>query len=154
MLPRQHLLSGFLFSLILFFFYPEIGYLGVLIILLSTFFIDVDHYLYYVYRKKDWSLRNSYNWYFIIGRKGKKFTVKQKKKSYSELCFLHGIESIIILAVLSYFSLFFFYILLGFVFHQILDAIDLYRRKYNYDKIISFFYTVYLLKYKKHIEDI
>lgn len=40
-------------------------------------------------------------------------------------CIFHGIETIIILFLLTLVSPIFGYILLGFVFHQLLDAVDM-----------------------------
>ena len=74
MYPTQHLLLGIIFSLVLLFLFPQIGFLGASIIILSTVLIDVDHYVYYVYKKKDLSLKNSYNW---IIKKGNKCLAKR-----------------------------------------------------------------------------
>ena len=123
MLPRNHFFLGLIFSLILvnFFNFPLIA--GI-IILLSSVLIDVDHYLYYVYKKKDWNLKKAYEW-FLGGRK--KFT-ELSRKQRNEFChgfaFLHGVEMLILLFVLGRFlSAYFYFILIGFSFHLFLDII-------------------------------
>ena len=52
MLPKYHIIFGFLFSLILFIFFPFIGLGGFLIIFASSVLIDVDHYAYYLFKNK------------------------------------------------------------------------------------------------------
>ena len=63
MYTKHHVFLGVIFSFILFLIFPKIGLIGFSLIILSTIFIDVDHYVYYIYKKKDWSLRNAYNWF-------------------------------------------------------------------------------------------
>ncbi|MBM3247384.1 hypothetical protein FJZ17_02505 [Candidatus Pacearchaeota archaeon] len=81
----------------------------------------------------------------------------EKEKIYMGLCFLHGFEAILILLII--WAIFYpnnlaLFIIIGFVFHQILDAIHLYSVKYNYDKVISFFYSLKNSKNKKLLQDI
>ena len=53
MYPKHHILLGFIFSVFVFILFPKIGILGVSIIFLSSFLIDVDHYIGYAIRKRD-----------------------------------------------------------------------------------------------------
>ena len=55
MLPKWHLFLGFFFALTLFLVFPEIEIAGFLIIFFSTFLMDIDHYIYYVFKKRDFS---------------------------------------------------------------------------------------------------
>ena len=68
MLPKKHIILGLIFSLTLIFLFPAIGWKGFGVIFLSSVFIDIDHYLYFIFKKKDINLMNSYNW-FIKKRK-------------------------------------------------------------------------------------
>ena len=125
MLPTRHLIFGITFSLILLFLFPQIGLIGFLIIILSTVLIDVDHYLYYVYKKKDWSLKHAYNWFIENKKKFLFLSRKQRNKFYRGFCFLHGIEILILLFILGKFlSIYFYYILIGVSFHLFLDYIN------------------------------
>ncbi|MBA7700024.1 hypothetical protein ES703_108730 [subsurface metagenome] len=147
MLPMHHLFSGIIFSLILLFLFPQIGLIGFLIIMLSTVLIDVDHYLYYVYKKKDWSLKHAYNWFIKNKKKFLSLSRKQRNKFYTGFFFLHGIEILLILFLLGKFlSIYFYYILIGVSFHLFLDII--YQRKIH-DRLdrISIIYD--FLKFKK-----
>jgi hypothetical protein len=158
MLPKAHIISGLIFSILVFLLFPKIGVLNVLIIFLASFLIDVDHYLYYVYKTGRWNLKSSFFWYTKNKALFHRMTRGQKKKIYTGLCFLHGIEALVLcLALYSFlisFSEIFLYILIGFIFHQILDAIALYRIDYRFDKVISFVYAIYNSKNKKLLQEI
>lgn len=123
MYPTQHIFLGIIFSSILLFIFPQIGLLGFLIILSSTILIDVDHYIYYVYKKKDWSLKKAYNWFIKNQKKFFSLSRKQRNKFYTGFCFLHGIEVLLILFLLSFISKYFLFIFMGCAFHLFLDLI-------------------------------
>ncbi len=116
MLPKTHIITGFLFSCILFFLFPEITLLGALVIFLSSFLIDVDHYFVYILRKKDVNLFRAYKWHILLGR-----NLKEKLKQIPFYHVFHSVEFIILLGILSFFSRWFFYILIGVLFHSFLD---------------------------------
>lgn len=126
MLPKTHIILGFIFSIIIFLVFPEIEILGFLIIWASSVLIDVDHYLFYVWLKKDWSLRNAYKWFIEKSKKAQKLPKSERKKILHIPCLLHGIEAILILVILSLLvSRIFLYILIGFLIHEFLDFIHL-----------------------------
>lgn len=157
MLPKIHIIFGLAFSILLFLLFPSIGWIGFLIIFLSSFLIDIDHYLYYVYKTRKWGIKDSFRWYFKNKKIFNSMNKKQKDKVYTGLCFLHGIEAIILLLIvwfLFYPNNFIFFIILGFVFHQLLDAIHIYTSEYRYDKVISFIYSVKQARNKKLLQEI
>ncbi|MCK5624608.1 hypothetical protein KAI04_02100 [Candidatus Pacearchaeota archaeon] len=124
MLPKHHLFLGFLFSLFLFIIFPKIGIIGFLLIIISSVLMDFDHYLYYVFNKKDLSLKNAYNWFYKRHKKLMLLSKNKRNKIYTEIYFLHGGEFLLILFVLGvYISKYFFYILIGCAFHLFLDII-------------------------------
>ena len=102
MRPTQHLLLGIVLALILFVIFPEIGLVQAAIIVASSVLIDIDHYLYYVYRKGDKSLIRAYKWYTTSIRKAHKLPRKQKKEISFGFHFLHGIEILILFYVLYF----------------------------------------------------
>ncbi len=153
MKPLEHLIFGMVFALILFVIFPQISLIGFFLIVASTVLIDVDHYIYYAYTKKDWSLKNAYNWFIKNGKKYHKLSENQKKDIYFGICFLHGIEAIIILFAFSFYFTFFLFIITGFIFHQFLDFIDLTSRNLSRYKLISLTYSLFYTKNKKLIED-
>ena len=124
MLPKYHIILGFLFSLILWIIFPSISILGALIIFFSSFLIDVDHYLYFVLNKQNINLKNAYN-YFVKKRKIA-IAKKTKNKNPNPLMYLfHGIEVLLILFILGIFTnKIFLFIFIGFSFHLFLDLVE------------------------------
>ena len=131
MLPKTHIIAGDFLASIIFLIFPEIGLTGFLLIFLSSFLFDMDHYIVYVLRKKDFSLNKAF-YYF----KEKKY--EKEKRDY--ILFFHSIEFFIIIFALSVFSQFFLFLLIGLLFHFSLDLIEdikyngLSRRKFSFFK--------------------
>ena len=121
MYPKQHIIFGLFFSLILFLLFPKIGFFGAVVIFASSVLIDVDHYIYYVFKKKDFSLKRAYIWNVEISKKFCHLSKEQRKKFHKPFHFFHGIEILIVLFFLGIIYSFFFFILIGFSFHLILD---------------------------------
>jgi len=155
MLPSRHFIFGTIFALILLIIFPQINFAGVFIILASTVLIDVDHYFYYVYKKRNLNLIKAYQWVVENGIKFNKMSKIQRKKIYPEICIFHGIEAIIILFVLFiYFnSSLYLFILTGFIFHQFLDLIGIANAKINPCKILSLTYSLIYTKNKIFLGD-
>ena len=151
MKPNFHIFLGLLFSLFILILFPKIG-LGFFIIFLSTILIDIDHYLYFVYRKKDWNLKKAYNWFLNLHEKYISLPKSKRKQFYGSICWLHGIETFILLAILGLFSPIFLFILTGFTFHLLVDDIyDLIKRNpgHNFSSIYIFIKS----KKLKHIDE-
>ena len=109
MLPSIHLLSSTVLIIILF---PFFGW-STLIILLGGFFIDVDHYLIYAYKKKDWSLVRAYNYFRYVSDHNFK----------DQPLILHFLELTAVLIALSFYSYLAFLLTMGVVTHLLLDFI-------------------------------
>lgn len=125
MLPKYHFVLGIIFSVALFLIFPSITLIEAGIIFLSTFFIDVDHYIYYFFKKKDTSLKNAINHFMEERRKVFQMKKNERKKFYSGFCFLHGIEIVIILFLLGIFlSKYFLFAAIGIMFHLFLDITE------------------------------
>lgn len=138
MLPKTHIIFGFIFSLILLLVFPEIGFLGFAIIWTSSVLIDVDHYLFYVWIKKDWNLRNAFYWFYKKSLIIKKMPRSERKYINPIVCFLHGLEALFILALLAYFiHPIFLFVLIGFAFHELLDVIKLVYEGYSLRHVSS-----------------
>jgi hypothetical protein len=147
MLPRYHILLGFVFSFILFLIFPNIKLIEAGIIFLSSFLIDVDHYIYYTLNNKDISLKNAINYFLGKRKRLSKISIKKRNKYYSMFCFLHGIEVLLVLFILGLFiSKYFLLILIGFTFHLCLDLIEEINNNLRLDKI-SVIYD--LIKFRK-----
>ncbi len=124
MRPIFHIIYGLLFCSTLFYFF-EFTIFPLSIIFLSSVLIDIDHYIYYVFKKRDINLINAYNHFIISSRRFNKLSHSEKKKFKRPIMFLHGIESLLVLFILSIFLDFFLWILIGFLFHLFLDYIHL-----------------------------
>jgi len=124
MLPSKHFILGLIFAGFLYFIFPQIGLIEFSIIIFSSFLIDVDHYLYYVYKKKNFSLRNAYKWF--MKRRAKLLSLSWKQRNKVPNCFslLHGIEILFILFLLIFIHKYFLFVFVGFTFHLLLDSID------------------------------
>jgi hypothetical protein len=125
MLPKYHIILGFLFSLALFLIFPNLSLIDCFIIFLSSFLIDIDHYIYYAFKKKDFNPKTSVKYFLNKRRNLFKMKIKERKKFYSCFCFLHGIEILVILFALGIFlSKYFIFVFLGFSFHLLLDLMQ------------------------------
>ena len=151
MYPIQHLVLGILFSLILIVNFPQIDLVGFSLVVLSTFLIDVDHYLFYAVKKRDINVRNAYKWFVKFTEKRKKLSVRKRKKYKHHILIFHGVEFWAILAVLSFVHVFFFYMFLGVVFHIFLDMAVLTYSKMGFSCIISQTYNLWHNRNKKDL---
>ena len=125
MLPSKHIIFGFMFSSLLLFIFPEIKVLGFTIIFLSSFLIDVDHYIYYIMAKKDLSLKKAHKWFSENYKKALSLPIAERKKINPGFLLFHGIEATVLLVVLSFYNNLFLLVLIGFLFHQFLDLLTL-----------------------------
>ena len=148
MLPKTHAILGLVFSLIILSIFPKIKLTGFFIIWFSSIFIDVDHYLYYSYTRKSWSLKKAYNWFINKSNAFLKMSYEDRiKNARFTPCIFHGIEAIILLSLFSIISPIFLYILIGFIFHQFLDLIHIEFYGFSLNHIGSQTYNI--LNYKK-----
>tara|TARA_Y100000310_G_C20690587_1_gene821940 strand:- start:614 stop:1069 length:456 start_codon:yes stop_codon:yes gene_type:complete len=151
MLPKAHVLYGFLFAYIIYWF-TSITIFQAVLIFLASVLIDFDHYLYYVIIKKRISLKSSYNWFKIRRDKLLKLSSKERKKHKQIILLFHGVEPIIILFLLSQFFPWLIYINIGFIIHLILDLIvELKGIKYYKLSVIYSIYDHILKRKLKHL---
>jgi len=140
MLPKHHTIINLIIALILLLF---INPLYVLIIFLSSVLIDVDHYLYYVFEKKRFSLKSAYNWFLIERKRFLGLSLEERKKHRYFILIFHGLETLGIILLLSkYFPLLFF-IFIGFSIHLIEDSIEAIKFKFAERRLILS-YAIYL----------
>jgi hypothetical protein len=149
MLPKYHIFFGILFTLSLYAFFPQISFLNLAIVLFSSILIDGDHYLYYIFKKKNFNPLTALKWH----KKEMEITcplpMNERKKRYTGFYFFHGIEWIIVLAILGRFIFPpLIYVSIGFLFHFALDIPDEFRSKGTIHKS-SLIYMTYLL-YKEN----
>jgi len=120
MLHKWHILWGAIFTIIIWIIAPDLNLFYLLLIFLSSFLIDFDHYVVAVYRMKGISFSKAVQYHKEQAKK----TIREKKKGIKkrgEFFIFHTIEAHILVAVLSLLWLGFLYIFIGMVFHSLLD---------------------------------
>ena len=115
MLPYIHFISAVLGSIVLLLLNWQ--WWQIAIFFLTAFFIDVDHYIYFIFKKKSFNLKKAYKYFLCLNK-------EMKTKKIRLLVFLHTIEFFILLVIFTfiYYSIF-LPLLLGFLIHYILDLI-------------------------------
>ncbi|MDO8528973.1 MAG: hypothetical protein Q7S06_03745 [Nanoarchaeota archaeon] len=154
MLPHEHLISAIIFSGIFFLISPSIGFLGVLLIILSAVLVDVDHYIFYAVKKRDLSLVNAYKWYQSNRVRTHHLSRKEKSKIYFGFHFLHGIEIFAIIYLLyAYVNPVFLYVMMGYSLHFFGDLLVEVVWCGKTDKI-SVIYSFFRMNKLKFVDDI
>ncbi len=150
MLPSRHIIFGAIASALLFLAFPSIGLAGSIIIFLSSVLIDVDHYLYYAIRYNDWNLKNAYKWFIHKSRGWNKLSLIQKENYPRVILLLHGVECLVVLALLILVDRAFLFIIIGFIIHLLLDLIELYN---NNESLMIKTSQIYVYKRNKKIKN-
>ena len=136
MRPKIHFILGIFFTFLLYFLFPQISLIGLLIILFSSILIDADHYFYYFITTKNLNLTKCYKWYDAHLRKLLSLPMNKRKKVYTGFYIFHGIEWLMMLFLLSKFIFpNFIFIFVGFLFHWMIDAPHEYYIKRTLHKI-------------------
>ena len=142
MFPRWHVLYGAIFAAVIFWLAPGVGISNVILIFLSSFLIDFDHYVNAVVKTRQFSLKSAFDYHDEEGRRQH----KEKKRGIrrrGDFHLFHTLEFHALIGVLGIFWSPFFFIFIGMVFHSLLDIVSLvrddymYRREYFLTKWIS-----------------
>jgi hypothetical protein len=121
MRPKYHILIGFIVSIIFYFFF-SIEIFEVSILFLSSFLIDFDHYIYYIFRTKNFSLKKAYYWYLKKEKQLKKLSKRERKKVTYAFYVFHGFEWILVFFLLGYFVWdIFYFVTIGIFLHLFTD---------------------------------
>ena len=102
-----HLITSLILVTIVF---PFLGWIS-LFILIGGVLVDFDHYILYVIKKKDLSLKRGREYY----------TRREFKRDFPVLHVFHTVECFIALLALSFVHVSFFAVLLGFILHMLID---------------------------------
>ena len=151
MLPKSHIIIGFVLTLIIFLIFPSLTIFGAIIIFLSSFLIDFDHYLYFVINKKSFNLKKAYVWFVQKSAAFKKLNKEEQEKYKRGIIIFHGVECwVLLILLIIFFNKFFLFVLIGIAIHMVLDFIDLYQNKQPLYVKTSQIYTH--IKNKKAVE--
>lgn len=134
MLPKTHIIFGLIFSFLIY-LSINLTFSQTLLVFLSSVLIDIDHYLFYLFRKKNLSLKKAYIWHKNIP--------KTRKPT---LHLLHTVEFLVLIFILTYFWQGFLFILIGMLFHSIFDILEFIY--YKSPEAREFFLIKYLVSDK------
>lgn len=148
---KFHIFYGLLFSLALGLIF-KLSIVEGVILFLSTFLVDIDHYIWYVTKSKNYNPLVAIKWYIKNSKIYSKKSVKERAKEEKGVFIFHSLFFIILLGLLSYFNRILLFVFLGLLFHIFLDLIDLYMRGEPLYIKISPFYTHIKNKGKKKIK--
>ncbi|MFA5856711.1 MAG: hypothetical protein WC867_05105 [Candidatus Pacearchaeota archaeon] len=144
MLPIFHFISGLILAILVYYGF-EITIFQAFLIFFGAFFIDADHYFWYVYEKKDLSFKKARNYFmnsYFNRLKKPKVMVHEKRTM-----FFHTFEFLLFTLILSYFWKGFLFIWFGMILHSLLDIIEM-----SHDKTLKyrqFFLYNHFFKTKK-----
>lgn len=102
---KHHFIVSLVLSILLFPFFK----FNVIYIMVGGFLIDIDHYLWYIFKYRDFNIKKAYK------------LSKDKSITYRIHVF-HLIEILIICVVLSFYSETFLMLLIGLIPHYIMDV--------------------------------
>ncbi len=146
MLPKTHAILGIILSILIYIIF-KITYIEAFLIFFASVFIDFDHYLWFILKKKDFSLKNAYNMHKMGYQQLKKDRSGYDKNPLKVLHIFHTVEFLIIVLILSYFWNGFLFLLIGMVFHILLDMVEMVYSGFFYSR--EYFLTRYLINDKK-----
>jgi len=126
MLPKWHILIGFVFSYILVYFFNVSTISGFIIFISSFLIIDLDHYFLYILTKKDFNFIRFYNSSLDEHKKYLNLSEEERRAYKKKLFIFHGVEFWMVLIILAFFNDVFLLVLAGFVIHIIADWIEMY----------------------------
>jgi len=156
MLPYFHILFGFIFSLSIYFLF-KFNFIGFLVLFFSTWVFDVDHYLFFVFKKNKLNFFEAYK--YFMKKKNLKLPVEQRKREMikeNRLFIFHQIEIICLIFLASFFILKFFkaeiysiLFLVGIFFHTFLDLLESLKEGFIAERYSLILFYISKIKLKK-----
>lgn len=143
---KYHFIIGGVASLILVQFFKFSPFSG-LIIFLSSWLIDIDHYLWYAIEAKNWNPLRAIKWYIKSVPRWNRLSLKEKNKFKRGVFICHDIEFWVVLVILSFFHKFFLWILIGVTIHMTIDWIDLIGKR---ESLCDKMFPLYIIKKNKN----
>ena len=150
---RWHILFGFVISYILVKFIGLSLFAG-LIIFLSSWMIDIDHYFWYAFETKKLNPKNAINWYIKSTAKWDKLSAKEKSEFKKGIYIFHYISFWIILIILTFFYNFAIWILAGVIIHISADWSNMILKGDSIYSKLSHIYTKKHNKYKRNLSEL
>lgn len=135
MLPRWHVLSGAIFTAIIWLLIPNLAWLYLTLIFMASFLIDFDHYANAVMKTKNLGMRSAFDYHKDLTKQERE-DIKKGIKRRSDFQLFHTVEFHALVGLLGFLWIGFFYIFIGMMFHSMLDLFSLlymgmyHRREY------------------------
>lgn len=135
MLPKYHIIFSIILTIILYLL--NFDFLFILLFFLASILIDIDHYFFYIIKKKNFNLGKTYKYFrYELNR-------ARIKKPKTLLFIFHTIEFFLLLLILSLFLNFFWPIFFGCLFHDVIDIIcGLFQKHKKYIKAPSLIWYI------------
>jgi len=127
MRPRWHILLGAILTAVVWLTAPQINPIYLVILFLSSFLMDFDHFLASSLNTKNWNLKKSFKYHDEKMKEEKKEIAKGIRKK-SDFHIFHTLEFHFLVGLLTFVWVGFFYVFIGMVFHSLTDVIDLIRK--------------------------
>jgi len=154
MLPKYHIILSLIFVALLYLILPSLNLLELTIIFFSAVLIDFDHYLYYVYKKRNLSLKKAFKWFLKLRDKYLSIPKSKRSSYFHSFCIFHASEPFILLIILAVFFPLFLFILLGATFHLLLDFIYHFALGAEFTCLYSDIYKIHLSRTRKNLSDL
>jgi type IV secretory pathway VirB3-like protein len=108
---------------------------------IGSVLIDIDHYIYFVLRRKRFGIREMFKYH-------DRLFAQKDKIPYAGICIFHTVDFFILIGILSLYYHVFFYLLIGLLFHFLVDFIHLYKNNYLYGR--AYFFIEHLIRRRRH----
>ena len=140
--------------ILLVFLFPFYGSIS-FFVFLGGLFIDVDHYFYYLFEKKKFSLIGCYRDLIQENMRNRerfqKVTTRPIHLGWDRLHIFHVFEFWILMGILSFVHPLFFIISIGIVLHVSLDLFDLVKGRIYGCRAFSFIMWLYRRRFKRRV---
>lgn len=139
MLPKWHVFYGALFTLLLWYVAPNVGWINLTCVFFASFLIDLDHYISAVMYNKSLSIKSALMHYDEVSRKIESDNKRGIRHKEPHFHVFHTIEFHLLIALMGFLYTPFFYIFIGMTFHSLLDVYYLMSEGYLYIREYFFF---------------
>jgi len=143
MLPKWHFLLGILFTTLVCIVFSETNLIYLFLIFFGAFFIDFDHYMVAVWKTGKLGLFKAFEYHKKRDLEARRLKNKKIRRK-GDFHIFHTFEFHLLVFLLGYLWVGFFYLVVGMIFHSLLDIVDLTVRDYLYRR--EFFLINWLRK--------
>ncbi len=143
MIPRLHIVSGLIASILIFIAYPKVNLFYLSLFFLSSFLIDFDHYMCAAVKLGKLNLKNALKYY----KRMQEIEENEARRGIfrkGHFHIFHTIEFHALVLALGFIHPMFMYVFAGMVFHSAVDFAWMAHRRRLYRR--EFFFNNWLMK--------